>query len=119
MAVTAGPQKVSLREPPSWRRTKNQIMTWLMVLAFVVAIVPLVFVLITVVAKGASIISWQFLTSAIPVNTSPANIGGIGPAIAGTILVTLVATVIAVPLGILGAIYINEYGGRGIIARIV
>ena len=123
MAVTAqpqpGPQKVDLHEPASWRRTKNQIMTGLMVLAFVGAIVPLVFVLITVIAKGASIISWQFLTSAIPVNTAPANVGGMGPAIAGTILVTAIATVIAVPLGILGAIYINEYGGKGIVASIV
>jgi phosphate transport system permease protein len=115
----AGPEKADLREPPSWRRTKNQIVTWLMVLAFVVAMVPLVFVLITVIAKGIGIISWQFLTSGIPVNVSPADVGGMGPAIAGTILVTLIATVIAVPLGILGAIYINEYGGKGILARVV
>jgi phosphate transport system permease protein len=123
MAVTtqpqAGPQKVDLREQPSWRRTKSRIMTWLMVLAFVLAMVPLVFVLITVIAKGASVISWQFLTSDIPPNVLPANVGGMGPAIVGTILVTLVATVIAVPLGILGAIYINEYGGKGILASIV
>jgi phosphate transport system permease protein len=115
----AGPEKADLREPPSWRRTKNQIVTWLMVLAFVVAMVPLVFVLITVIAKGIGIISWQFLTSGIPVNVSPADVGGMGPAIAGTILVTVIATVIAVPLGILGAIYINEYGGKGILARVV
>jgi phosphate transport system permease protein len=115
----AGPQKADLREPPSWRRTKNQIMTWLMVAAFVLAMVPLVFVLFTVIAKGASVISWQFLTSPIPVNVDPANVGGMGPAIVGTILVTAVATVLAVPLGILGAIYINEYGGKGIVARVV
>ena len=123
MAVTAqpqaGPEKADLREPPSWRRTKNQIITGLMALSFVVVMIPLVFVLITVIAKGASIISWQFLTSAIPVNVSPADVGGMGPAIVGTILVTLIATVIAVPLGLLGAIYINEYGGRGILARVV
>ena len=66
MAVTAG-QPVDLREPPSWRRTKNRIATALMVLAFVLVIIPLGFVLFTVIAKGASIISWSFLTSAIPV----------------------------------------------------
>jgi len=119
MAVTAGPQKVSLREPPSWRRSKNIIMTTLMVVAFVLAIVPLVFVLITVVAKGASIISWQFLTAPIPPATSPAGQGGMGPAVYGTIVITAIATVIAVPLGILGAVYINEYGGNGLLARIV
>jgi phosphate transport system permease protein len=119
MAVTAGPQKVSLREPPSWRRTKNIIMTALMLIAFVFAIVPLVFVLITVVAKGASIISWQFLTAPIPPATSPASEGGMGPAIYGTLVITGIATLLAVPLGILGAVYINEYGGNGLLARIV
>jgi phosphate transport system permease protein len=123
MAVTAqaptGPQKVDLREPPSWRRTKNQLMTVLMVLAFVVAIVPLGFVLVTVIAKGASVISWQFLTSSIPPNVLPANVGGMGPAIVGTLEITALATVIGVPLGVLGAIYINEYGGKGPLARIV
>lgn len=114
-----GPQKVDLREPPSWRRTKNQIATVLMVLAFAVAIVPLGFVLVTVIAKGASVISWQFLTSPIPPNVLPANVGGMGPAIVGTLEITALATVIAVPLGVLGAIYINEYGGKGILARVV
>jgi phosphate transport system permease protein len=115
----AGPQRVDLREPPSWRRTKNQIATVLMVLAFAVAIVPLGFVLVTVIAKGASVISWQFLTSPIPPNVLPANVGGMGPAIVGTLEITALATVIAVPLGVLGAIYINEYGGKGILARVV
>jgi phosphate transport system permease protein len=123
MTVTAQPQaeprKADLREPRSWRRTKNQIMTGLMWTAFVIAMIPLVFVLITVIAKGASIISWQFLTSSIPPNVLPANVGGMGPAIIGTIEITALATVIAVPLGILGAIYINEYGGKGVLARVV
>jgi phosphate transport system permease protein len=115
----AEPSKVDLKEPPSWRRTKNQIMTALMLLGFAVAMVPLVFVLVTVVAKGVSVISWSFLTSGIPVNVAPANVGGIGPAIVGTIEITALATIIAVPLGILGAIYINEYGGKGILAKVV
>jgi phosphate transport system permease protein len=115
----AEPQQVDLREPRSWRRTKNQIMTGLMVAALVVTVVPLVFVLVTVISKGASIISWQFLTSSIPPNVLPASVGGMGPAIAGTLVITGLATVIAVPLGVLGAIYINEYGGRGILARVV
>jgi phosphate transport system permease protein len=123
MAVTAqapgGPQNIDLREPPSWRRTKNRLMTVLMVLAFVITIVPLGFVLVTVIAKGASVISWQFLTSGIPPNVLPANVGGMGPAIVGTLEITALATVISVPLGVLGAIYINEYGGKGILARIV
>jgi phosphate transport system permease protein len=90
-----------------------------MVLAFVLVIIPLGFVLYTVISKGASVISWSFLTSAIPVNVSPANVGGMGPAIVGTLEITALATVMAVPLGILGAVYLNEYGGRNPLARLI
>jgi len=116
-AVTAGPQKVDLHEAKGWRRTKNRIMTTLFVTSFVLVIIPLGFVLFTTIAKGASVISWQFLTSGpIPPNVSPASEGGMGPAVLGTIEITAVATALAVPLGILGAIYLNEYGGRGWLA---
>ena len=119
MAVTTE-QGLDLREPAGWRRTSNRIATVLMVLAFVLVIIPLGFVLFTVIAKGASAISWSFLTSGpIPPNVVPAGIGGMGPAVLGTILITALATVISVPLGVLGAIYINEYGGKGPLARII
>ena len=119
MAVVAEQPRPDLREPAGWRRTSNRIMTWLMVLAFILVIVPLGFVLVTVIIKGASIISWSFLTSGIPADVAPANVGGIGPAIVGTLVITGLATVIAVPLGILGAVYLNEYGGNGILARLI
>jgi phosphate transport system permease protein len=90
-----------------------------MVVAFVLVIIPLGFVLYTVIAKGASIISWSFLSSALPVNVAPANVGGIGPAVVGTLEITGLATVIAVPLGILGAIYLNEYGGNRLLSRVL
>jgi phosphate transport system permease protein len=119
MAV-ATEQQPDLREPAGWRRTSNQIATVLMVLAFVLVIIPLGFVLYTVVAKGASIISWSFLTGGpIPPNVVPAGIGGMGPAVLGTIEITALATVMAVPLGVLGAIYLNEYGGNGWLARLI
>jgi len=119
-ALTAEPQKADLREPAGWRRTKSRIMTSLMVLSFVVVIIPLGFVLWTVIAKGASVVGWSFWTSGtIPPNTEPLGLGGIGPAIVGTVEIVALASAMAVPLGVLGAIYINEYGGRGVLARIV
>ena len=118
-ADTGQQQSVDLREPRSWRRARNRIATVLMVFSFVLVIIPLGFVLYTVIAKGASIISWQFLTSSIPPSVLPASIGGLGPAVLGTLLITGLATVIAVPLGILGAIYLNEYGGNGLLARFI
>jgi phosphate transport system permease protein len=120
MAVATEQQNLDLREPKGWRRTSNRIMTALMVTSFVLVIIPLGFVLFTVIGKGASVISWQFLTgSPIPPNVLPANIGGMWPAILGTLEITALATVLAVPLGILGAIYLNEYGGRNWLAGLI
>ena len=118
--VTAEPQRPDLREAKGWRRTKNRIMTTLMVISFILVIIPLGFVLFTVIAKGISIISWSFLTSGpIPGIVVPAGVGGMGPAVLGTIEITALATVMAVPLGILGAIYLNEYGGRNWLAALI
>jgi len=119
MAVTTGQPKLDLQEARGWRRTKNRIATAAMVLSFVLVILPLGFVLYTTIAKGISIISWQFLTSPIPPQVVPADVGGVGPAVLGTIEITAMATAIAVPLGVLGAIYLNEYGGRGVLARLI
>ena len=120
MTTAAGQPAVDLREPAGWRRAKNQIATTLMWVAFVFALIPLGFVLYTVIAKGASAISWSFLTgSPIPPNVLPAGNGGLGPAVLGTILITGLAAVMAVPLGILGAVYVNEYGGNRLLARVV
>ena len=79
-AVTAPQGAPDLREPKGWRRTKSRIMTVLMVLSFVLVIIPLGFVLFTVIARGASIISWQFLTgSPIPPTCSRPASAGCGP----------------------------------------
>ena len=119
MSVVAEQQRPDLREPKGWRRASNRIATSLMVLAFVLVIIPLGFVLVTVIAKGASAINWSFLTSQIPSEVAPPGVGGIGPAIAGTIVIVALASALAVPLGILGAIYLNEYGGTGWLAKLI
>jgi phosphate transport system permease protein len=119
MAVAAEYRTPDLRDPAGWRRTKNRIATILMVLAFVLVIIPLGFVLYTVIAKGVSVISWSFLTGPIVPQVVPADVGGIGPAVLGTLEITGMATVMAVPLGVLGAIYLNEYGGKGVLARLI
>jgi len=120
--MTAATQQpaVDLREPAGWRRTKNQIATVAMWVALVAALAPLGFVLVTVVQKGAAAISWQFLTnSTIPPNILPLGVGGMGAAVVGTLIITGFAALIAIPLGVLGAIYINEYGGRGLLGKVI
>jgi phosphate transport system permease protein len=112
---------IDLRETGGWRRTKNQIATFVMWSALVITAIPLVWVIYTVIQKGASAISWQFLSgSPIPANVMPLDTpGGMWPAILGTLEITAFAALIAIPLGVLGAIYINEYGGRGWLAKLI
>ncbi len=120
VATNSAGRPVDLREPAGWRRTKNQLATVVMWAAFAVVLVPLAFVLVKVFAAGASAISWQFLTnSTIPPNVMPLGTGGMGPAVIGTLEITGFAALVAIPLGVLGAVYINEYGGRGILGRLV
>ncbi len=119
MAVLTQDHGPDLREPAGWRRTKDRIATILMVVSFVLVIIPLGFVLYTVIAKGVSVISVSFLTSPIPPLFMPAGVGGIGPAVLGTLEISGMATLMAVPLGILGAIYLNEYGGKGLLGRFI
>ena len=101
----------------SGRSARNGVATALMAVSLLIVMVPLVFVLVTVVAKGASAISWSFFTDDIPPfrRVGP----GMGPAIVGTIVTTGMATLMAVPLGVLGAIYLNEYGATGRLPKIL
>jgi phosphate transport system permease protein len=119
MTATTGQAGPDLREPTGWRRTKNRVATGLMVSAAVLMAIPLGFVLWTVISRGISVISASFLTSPIPPQVAPASEGGIGPAVLGTIEITAMAALMAVPLGVLGAVYLNEYGGMGLLARVV
>ncbi len=100
------------------RKIRNGIATLLIGLAFVVALIPLVAVVLYVIQRGADQLNWAFLTDPIPI--SDREIGpGMGPAVAGTLLITGAAALMAIPIGILGGIYLNEYGGRGILARVL
>jgi phosphate transport system permease protein len=100
------------------RRLKNRLASVWMWGSFLVILIPLAALVYYVVANGAAQISSDFLTSDLPTRTRSAS-GGIGPAIIGTILITAAATAMAVPLGVLGAIYLHEYGGKGALAKVI
>ncbi len=91
------------------RRLRNHLATAFVYLCVLVAAIPLGFVLLYVVKKGAGVVDLDFLTKDIPIVTRLPG-PGMGPAIAGTLLITLAATLMAVPLGILAAVYVTEYG---------
>ncbi|MEZ7499061.1 phosphate ABC transporter permease PstA [Flavobacterium sp. Arc3] len=71
------------------------------------AIVALLFVILAfIVIKGIGVISWEFI-SAMPKNGMTE--GGIFPAIVGTLCLVLASMIFAFPVGVLAAIYMNEY----------
>lgn len=113
----AGPnlQRAAL---PARRRITDRVVTALIILTLAMAVVPLGFVVYYVIAKGGSLISWDFLTEDIPNSQRRAG-GGMAPAIVGTLLITGAAALMAIPLGVLGAIYLNEYGKQKPLARVI
>ncbi|MDQ1567825.1 MAG: phosphate transport system permease protein [Actinomycetota bacterium] len=102
----------------SRRSLSNAAFTGLVFASVVVAAIPLVAIVFYVLKKGSGVISVDFLTKDIPILTR--SVGpGMGPAIVGTLLITGTATLMAVPLGILAAVYLNEYGKTNRLATVI
>ena len=97
------------------RKVKNALFSLLALAAIFISMVTLAGLLIDLVGSGGSSLDTQFLTS------SPSRIpakAGILPALVGTLWVTLLVALITLPIGIGAAIYLEEYAGRGRIARL-
>jgi phosphate transport system permease protein len=75
-------------------------------------------IVVTVVVRGIGAINWAFFTQATPQDPMQTG-GGLANAIVGTIVITLVAAVIGIPVGFLGAVYLAEYGRNGRVATAV
>lgn len=103
---------------PARRRLADRISIGLIVLALTLAVIPLALIVYYVLARGGQVMSLEFLTADI--QNSPRRIsGGMGPAIVGTLLITGAAALMAIPIGVLGAIYLNEYGKQQPLARLI
>ncbi|MFV0633714.1 phosphate ABC transporter permease PstA [Demequina sp.] len=127
MSVTHAPARATAVSPlgsiSRSRRIKNSAMTVVIYAAFVVALIPLVWLSATVVMKG---LDRFFISDAEGLDAgfnleffnqtmrgvfgSEAPYGGIMHAVTGTVMMTIAATVISVPVGLLTAIYLVEYG---------
>ena len=115
--VAATAEMPSLLTPASaGRKFRNNLATVFMWAAFGVALVPLVWVVWTVVSKGApTAFHLDWWTHSQNGMTERREGGGAYHAIVGSVLQTLVCTVIAVPIGLMTGIYLVEYG-RGRVA---
>jgi phosphate transport system permease protein len=119
VAGASAPPDLSAKR--SWRSVKSATMTWLMVASVAAVALPLVAVLWAVFGRGFAVAFHDFpdfFIKEIPMVARRAG-PGMGPAILGTLMVTGAATLIAVPLGVLGAVYLHEYGLQNRFARLV
>jgi phosphate transport system permease protein len=85
-------------------------------LAMLLGLVALGALIYDILADGLGRLSWQFLTSYPSRRASEA---GIFPALVGSIAVISLTAALAVPVGVAAAIYLEEYGGRGRVARLI
>jgi phosphate transport system permease protein len=98
------------------RQARDRLVTSLVVTAFIIALLPLVSLLYTVVSNGLDRLDLGFFTNSMR-NVVGEGGGGLH-AIMGTLLITGAATLISVPIGLLTSIYLVEYG-RGPLARAI
>jgi phosphate transport system permease protein len=84
----------------------QQIGFAVLALAGLLVVVPILLVIGTIVVRGIRAVDWEFLV-AMPRDGMKA--GGIFPAIVGTVLLTLGTAVVAIPVGVGGAVYLSEY----------
>ena len=101
------------------RHAIDRLATTLVYACFIVALAPLLSVLLSVIAKGAGVVFTDFpsfFTETMR-NVSPRKPGGgVAHAIVGTIEQVAISSLIAVPIGIMAAVYLVEYG-RGKLAK--
>ncbi|HEY3529214.1 MAG TPA: phosphate ABC transporter permease PstA [Nocardioides sp.] len=100
------------------RAAVDRLVTVLIWTAFVIAVMPLVWLLYVVIRSGAPAINSQFLSVSM-LNVIGDEQGGIYHALIGTLLITVAAAVISVPIGILTAVYLVEYGKTSRTARVI
>ncbi|MFM7085670.1 MAG: phosphate ABC transporter permease PstA [Cyanobium sp.] len=124
MTSTTGPASSGLfeRRPltfdPRLRRNRiNALLTGTSALFALIAVLPLVLVLLYVLLQGGRLLSPGLFLTLPP--APGIDGGGIGNAVLGTIVVTLLASLIAIPVGVGGGIYLSEYGGSSAFGQLV
>jgi len=99
------------------RLWSNKLLTTLCVILSFLTLVPLFSLLFLLIKKGLPLLQWSVFTKLPP----PPGLegGGFGNAIIGTLTMVVIATLLAAPLGILSAVFINEYAPRSLLASTV
>ncbi len=117
-ALTASVKSPTFHPISSSRRIKNTLARVVFSASFLVAMIPLIWVLFTVLERGLKAVTtpgwWsRSLSGVLPDEFA----GGVYHAIYGTLVQAVIAAVLSVPLGVMAAIYLVEYG-RGRFAKV-
>ena len=105
------------RQVEGSRRAADRTVTTVVSAMFVAAMVPLASLIWTVLTRGSGRVDVEFFTATM--RNVIGEGGGAMHAILGTLIITALAALISVPIGMLTAIYLVEYGGGGRLARAV
>lgn len=100
------------------RQAKDRFATSLVWVAFLLAVIPLASLIWETISRGVKVLDFYFLSHSMGVVADSEVGGGINHAIIGTLEQVGLATVMAVPVGVLTAVYLVEYG-RGKLAQTV
>jgi phosphate transport system permease protein len=98
------------------RRVKDRLFVTFGFASTLLALVALATLLVDVVGDGAGRLSWDFFTS---YPSRRAESAGIFPALVGSLYVMLLTAAIAIPFGVAAAVYLEEYGRRGRLSRLI
>jgi phosphate transport system permease protein len=92
----------------NWRKAKSAIISGLCFVCALIVITPLALVLFHLIRLGASSLDWNFLTQ-LPKSVGETG-GGMANAIVGSLVLVGLAVCIGVPIGVLGGVYLAEFG---------
>jgi phosphate transport system permease protein len=93
----------------NWRKFKNAFMQALSCVCAVLVVMPLLLVFYHLIKQGFSSLNWAFFTQ-LPKAVGEKG-GGMANAIVGTFVLLAQAAVLGVPIGVLGGVFLSEYGG--------
>ena len=93
----------------AWRKLRSSAFVGFCALSVLIALVPLAFVLFFVISEGVQALNWDFFTK-MPKPVGEDG-GGMANAIVGTLFVTGLGSLFAIPIGILSGVYMSEYAG--------
>jgi phosphate transport system permease protein len=97
-------------------QSKEKIGFATLLIATLLVVIPVILIIFLIISKGWSAISWNFLLS-MPRDGMRA--GGIFPAIIGTFYLVIGSIAFSLPIGVMAAIYLNEYAKDNLLTRMI